>query len=76
MASNERLIVLDEEALDAALRLLPRSVRFLGQTPARIDAGLCEFEVVSGNAAYKQGEHFYLTQAQARRAYLAGRRAG
>lgn len=30
-----------------------------------------EFEVVSGNAAYREGERFYLTPAQAQRAYPA-----
>ena len=30
-----------------------------------------EFEVVVGNASYREGEHFYLTAEQARRAYSA-----
>jgi hypothetical protein len=46
---------------------LPKHVRFLG-------AGrLYEFEVVAGNASYREGERFYLTPAQARRAYFPDR---
>jgi hypothetical protein len=33
-----------------------------------------EFEVIAENAAYKRGERFYLTPAQAKRAYFSGRR--
>jgi hypothetical protein len=47
---------------------LPRSVRLLG---APSGDGLCEFEVVRGNAAYREGERFYLTAAKAQRAYPA-----
>jgi hypothetical protein len=32
--------------------------------------GMYEFEVVTGNAAYREGERFYLTAAQAERVYL------
>jgi len=53
----------------AGFALLPRSVRLLA-APAEACA-FCEFEVVSGNAAYREGERFYLTQAKARRAYPA-----
>ena len=60
-----------------SLSRLPKKVRLLGEVPGKADcllepsAGLFEFEVVTGNAAYKEGEHFYLTPAQARRAYLS-----
>lgn len=58
---------------DATFRLLPKSVRFVGPLSS-LDApaspeDLCEFEVLTGNAAYKQGEHFYLRRSRARRAY-------
>jgi hypothetical protein len=36
-------------------------------------AGVYEFEVVTGNAAYREGERFYLTPAQAARAYFSDR---
>jgi len=60
-------------AHDAALRLLPRIVRFVGpmsvlEAPASPE-DLCEFEVLTGNAAYKRGEHFYLKRSKALRAY-------
>lgn len=45
--------------------LLPPSVRLL----AAPSGALCEFEVVSGNAAYREGERFYLTPERASRAY-------
>jgi hypothetical protein len=60
----------------APLSHLPKSVRFLGEVPAEMDckpqqsAGMCQFEVVKGNAAYREGERFYLTPAQAQRIYL------
>jgi hypothetical protein len=60
----------DEEA--AASGLLPKNVRFLGKSPTPFNepsTGLYEFEVVKGNAAYREGERFYLTPAQAQRAY-------
>jgi hypothetical protein len=59
----------------ASSSLLPKNVRFLGEAPtvtedvSRPSTGMCEFEVVTGNAAYREGERFYLTPAQARRAY-------
>ncbi|PWB94578.1 hypothetical protein [Methylosinus sporium] len=53
----------------AGFALLPRCVRLL-TAPAE-PLAFCEFEVVSGNAAYRAGERFYLTQAKARRAYPA-----
>jgi len=61
------------EAIEhGALALLPKTVRLLRgalQGPQGSDA-LCEFEVLAGNAAYQKGEHFFLTPARARRAYL------
>lgn len=65
----------DGGALNASLSLLPKNVLLLGEAaPLTGDApeplaGLYEFEVVTGNAAYREGERFYLTQAQAKRAY-------
>jgi hypothetical protein len=53
----------------AGFALLPRSVRLLAP-PAEARA-FCEFEVVTGNAAYREGERFYLTRAKAQRAYPA-----
>ena len=38
--------------------------------------GMYEFEVVTGNAAYREGERFYLTPAQAQRVYFLGKSAG
>jgi len=59
---------------------LPKSV-CLRNTPAaqnnitrRPAIGMYEFEVVTENAAYKKGERFYLTPAQAESAYFSGRR--
>lgn len=71
-ADGGEIAFLEEGAREAALRLLPKSVRLVerkARSAAASDAGLCEFEVVTGNAAYKKGEHFYLTQAQADEAY-------
>ena len=45
---------------------LPTNARRIG---AAHSANLVEFEVVTGNASYREGEHFYLTAEQARRAY-------
>src|SRR5450631_4747833 len=59
-----------------SLSHLPKSVRFLGEVPAKTDcipqhsAGMYQFEVVTGNAAYREGERFYLTPVQAQRVYL------
>ncbi len=73
MDRDAAILVREEKEFFAAARLLPRNVRFLG---ARGEAGAtCEFEVVTGNAAYQKGEHFYLTIAQARRAYPPRARA-
>lgn len=77
---GEAILIKEEGELGAYLSRLPRSVRFLGTSPGRPNdaspagaraSGLCEFEVVSGNAAYREGERFYLTPAQAQRAYPA-----
>ena len=51
-----------------ALGRLPKNVRRVGLA---FQPGLVEFEVVVGNASYCEGEHFYLTADQARRAYSA-----
>jgi hypothetical protein len=61
-------ILVREDAERGGLALLPKSVRLLGD--ARGVGGLYEFIVVDGNAAYSRGEHFFLTAAQARRAYF------
>jgi hypothetical protein len=59
----------------APLSRLPKSVRMLGKWPAAPDgapefgAPMYEFEVLTGNAAYRAGERFYLTADQAQRAY-------
>ncbi|WP_159726039.1 hypothetical protein [Methylosinus sp. Ce-a6] len=53
----------------AGFALLPRSVRLLAWPREACARAFCEFEVVSGNAAYREGERFYLTRAKARRAY-------
>ncbi len=58
---------------------LPKMVCFLGRESSHQSArspsfGVYEFEVVTGNASYREGERFYLTPAQAERAYFAGRR--
>jgi hypothetical protein len=61
---------------DASLSRLPKNVRFLGEALTEVDCmsqsstGMYEFEVVRGNAAYKEGERFYLTPAQAQRVYF------
>ncbi len=73
--NGEAILLKDGGELDAFSSRLPRSVRFLGASSQQMNAavrpqaGFYEFEVVSGNAAYREGERFYLTPAQARRAY-------
>ncbi|HMK88384.1 MAG TPA: hypothetical protein VK446_01940 [Methylocystis sp.] len=66
-AEGAEISILRRDAA-ATQRLLPKRARRLGREPDT-DADLCEFEVVAGNAAYQQGERFYLTRAQARNAY-------
>ena len=51
------------------LSRMPKSVRFLGRGPGEMASGMCEFEVVTGNAAYREGERFYLTPGEAQRVY-------
>jgi hypothetical protein len=69
--------VLEFREQDASLSRLPKNVRFLGEVLAEADSmsqsstGMYEFEVVRGNAAYREGEHFYLTPAQAQRVYFS-----
>ena len=70
----------------ASLRRLPKSVRFLGEWRPEADrsaelsagefsAGMYEFEVVKGNAAYRAGERFFLTPGEAHRVYRAADKA-
>jgi hypothetical protein len=70
----------------SSLRRLPKSVRFLGELRPDADrsaefsggefsAGMYEFEVVKGNAAYRAGERFYLTPGEAHRIYRAAEKA-
>ncbi len=47
---------------------LPKCVFSHGRKASGGD--LYEFEVIAGNAAYSEGERFYLTPAQARSAYF------
>ncbi len=60
---------------------LPKCVRPLGcvgvldGSAMRLAGEMVEFEVVTGNAAYREGERFYLTPAQAKVAYSFERRA-
>lgn len=66
----------------AAATGLPKYACFLGRRPrtaptdfsAPPGCDFYEFEVVRANAAYHQGERFYLTPTQAERAYFSGRR--
>lgn len=54
---------------------LPKMVCFLGpQSSPSPSFGAYEFEVVTGNASYREGERFFLTPAQAERVYFSGRR--
>jgi hypothetical protein len=48
---------------------LPRQARRVGPP----GAALIEFVVIVGNASYREGEHFFLTAEQARRAYAPPR---
>jgi hypothetical protein len=64
------------ERLGPFLSQLPKKVRLVGEAPETGGADdpsndLYEFEVVMGNASYKEGERFYLTPAQAQRAYFS-----
>lgn len=59
----------------AFLGQLPKNVRLVGGPDISLapqdQEKLYEFEVLTGNACYREGERFYLTPAQARRAYLS-----
>jgi hypothetical protein len=67
---REAILEKADDAAGADLGLLPKSVRQL--VPSADGAeGLCEFEVVSGNAAFREGERFYLTPSKALKAYPA-----
>lgn len=73
---RDAILLKGDGELDAFSTRLPRSVRLVGPSLQQVtapppQAGLYEFEVVSGNAAYREGERFYLTPAQAQRAYPA-----
>jgi hypothetical protein len=61
-----RLSIPNPPSQGGVLRRLPKNVRRVG---AAFQPNLVEFEVVVGNASYREGEHFYLTAEQARRAY-------
>ena len=61
-----RLSVANPSAQGGVLGRLPKNVRRVGAAHA---ANFVEFVVVVGNASYCEGEHFYLTAEQARRAY-------
>ena len=72
LATYSNPIELHESGHSAAVCLLPKSVRLVRRAGAPVSPEeLCEFEVLTGNAAYQKGERFYLTQAQARQAYPA-----
>ncbi len=51
---------------------LPKQARRVGPPGP---AALIEFVVIVGNASYREGEHFFLTAEQARRAYAHPRGA-
>ncbi len=70
MSSRNKSMFLRQDAeQNTALRHLPRNVRLVGAARAQEGNGFYEFEVVMGNAAYREGEHFYLTPAKAQCAY-------
>jgi hypothetical protein len=72
------LAIADFKQLGGLLSRLPKHVRLVkgasGQGADPPDPNdLYEFEVVTGNASYMEGERFYLTPAQAQRAYFSSR---
>jgi hypothetical protein len=67
----KRMRLREREIETRALRFLPRDVLLLRGAREGEREGLCEFEVTSGNASWREGEHFYLTAAQADTAYAA-----
>jgi hypothetical protein len=70
--------VADFGQLGALLSQLPKNIRLIGEPSQAVGLEsaemLYEFEVVTGNASYKEGERFYLTPAQARRVYFSTQR--
>jgi len=70
--------IADFGQLGALLSQLPKNVRLVGEPGQGLGTEssdtLFEFEVVTGNASYKEGERFYLTPAQARRVYFSAQR--
>jgi hypothetical protein len=66
---NKPMFLRQDVEQSTALRHLPKNVRLVGAARAQEGNGLYEFEVVMGNAAYREGEHFYLTPAKAQCAY-------
>jgi hypothetical protein len=83
MINGESVMLIELGVADLAehgafLGQLPKNVRLvggpdMGLAPQDPDK-LYEFEVLTGNACYREGERFYLTPAQARRAYLSQHR--
>ncbi len=71
MTSESAKIIYLRDVDGSARRLLPRSVRMVSKDADAppSPAAMFEFEVVAGNAAYREGERFFLTQAQAQRVY-------
>jgi hypothetical protein len=61
-----RLSVPNRPGQGGAFGRLPKNVRRVG---VALQPNFVEFEVVVGNASYREGEHFYLSAEQARRAY-------
>lgn len=67
--SERAILVKADGARGPGLGLLPRCVRRVSASAPARDDRLVEFEVVSGNAAFREGERFYLSAAEARKAY-------
>ncbi|HUI22557.1 MAG TPA: hypothetical protein VLZ74_16140 [Methylocella sp.] len=76
MAEDAGVLVRKGRAGGVSLSWLPKQVRLIREVPAKAGntgqllTGMYEFEVAMGNAAYQEGERFYLTRAQAQQAYL------
>jgi len=67
---TSRLSLPDFTPRGSFLGRLPKNVRRVGTTfHPNLQETLLEFVVVVGNASWREGEHFYLTAEQARRAY-------
>lgn len=71
--SERAILVKADGARGPGLGLLPRCVRRLSAAPSEREDRLVEFEVVSGNAAFREGERFYLSATEAGKAYPATR---